>query len=86
MILYSKQKKGKFRIETGEYNPILGWVQKEETYNIIGEDVETFIERILPLSYGMWENGKVRQINTTIGIGPHKSRLIKWLDFQLQLF
>jgi hypothetical protein len=85
MNIYNLPKIGIFRVETGDYDPLVGWVQKEEKIKIIGEDTQTYISRTQPLNYGIYENGVVKQINTVIGIGPHKTRLVRWIETQLEL-
>jgi hypothetical protein len=83
---YENPKKGIFRIETGDYKLPGGWVQKEETYIIIGETELWFIYRLQESGYGEWIGDKVIQHEYVLPVGIHKSRFVKWTDCQLALF
>lgn len=83
--LYDTPRVGVFKLPSDEY--ISGsWDHDEGECKIIGETDTCFIEREVPLSYGWWFGDTVKQINTIVQIGPHKSRLVKWIDTQLTLF
>ena len=83
---YENPKKGVFRIDTNEYKLPGGWVQKEETHTIIGETKLWFIYRLQASGHGEWVGDKVVQWEYILPIGIHKSRLVKWEDYQLELF
>ena len=86
VIHYDAPRKGIFACHTGEYDPENGWIDEPKELTIIGEKENYYIEREQPFSYGWWVGNTVKTINTTVEIGPHKSRLIKWMDTQLKLF
>lgn len=85
ITLYDTPRVGLFKLPSDEY--ISGsWDHDEGECKIIGETDEIYIEKELPLSYGWWFGNQVKQLNTIVQVGPHKSRLIKWIDNQLTLF
>lgn len=83
---YQTPRNGLFKVETGEYKYPEGWVQEEKEYTIIGETNDNFIERLIDSGHGEWLYGEVIQHKYTLPIGPHKSRFIKWITTQVQLF
>lgn len=87
-IQYETPKAGVFKIydDTNEYIPGAGWKQVEKEIQIIGEDKTNYIEKIIYSSIGVWRNEKVINCRYTIRVGPHKSRLVKWIPNQLKLF
>jgi hypothetical protein len=85
-IKYKIPKVGLFNVTTEVYKLPGGWVQREEKHLIIGETDDCFIEKEQNVNYGLWEGDIVIEKCERIYIGPHKSRLIKWLTCQLSLF
>jgi hypothetical protein len=86
---YDQPRIGLFRVEKhpAEYDlKNGGWVTVEEKILIIGEDDHNYVEEIIHSSVGIWRGDKVINCKYTIRVGPHKSRLIRWLPNQLQLF
>lgn len=86
---YDQPRLGLFRVEKSpsEYNILAGgWVTVEESTVIIGEDNDCYIEEIIHSKMGIWRGDKVKEYGYTIRVGPHKSRLIRWIPNQLKLF
>ena len=85
--LWDNPRLGVFSVETGEYDLKIGWVQKEEKRLIIGEDNETFVYRTIESDYHYidFEHPLIKG-NFIHGIGIHKTRFVKWIETQLQLF
>lgn len=79
MQLYHKSKTGIFSIHVNSYGPN-GWEHKLEERTIIGEDSDTFIERIQLFECGEWIGDNIIPMRELIAIGIHKSRLMKWLS------
>jgi hypothetical protein len=63
-----------------------GWIQKEVETTVIGEDDHVYVERLKPGSHGEWVGEVVVQREYILAIGFHKSRFVKWVDTQLELF
>jgi hypothetical protein len=85
-IKYITPREGLFLMTTSDYKPGIGWAKHVEKKMIIGEDSTCYIERFQKFGYGEWEGDSVIQKNDLIGIGPHKTRLVRWLNSQLSLF
>lgn len=84
MIIYQLAKKGIFNgyvtTDNGSTKPAI--VEKI----IIGENAYNYIVRLMDTVIPYWdEMGKYEAWSTTI-IGIHKTRLIKWIPTQLNLF
>lgn len=73
---YPQPKQGIFSLHKKDAKYILpdGWEQSKETLLIIGETKDHYITNLV--SYE----------NDLLPLGPHKSRLMKWVPTQLNLF
>jgi hypothetical protein len=78
--------KGLFNLNTDVYHPKIGWVQKQEELVIIGETYDSYTIRYLTSSAPYWDTNGRYEAHSTTAIGVHKSRFIKWLPTQMQLF
>ena len=83
--LYPTPRRGIFSVESpcGTYSLPEGWKQIEKEYEIIGEDRLCFINRLYTTNHE--ECGK-KPKEYISGIGPHKTRLVRWITGQLELF
>jgi hypothetical protein len=72
--------------EPSEYTLPGGWVREEKKIEIIGETDDTYVDKLQELNYGEWFGDKLIQQEFLIPLGVHKSRLIKWIPYQLELF
>jgi len=72
--------------EDGVYSFPTGWETEQEEVVIIGEDKDCFVYELRPSQYGYWEGKKRFQKRMIVPHGIHKSRLIKWIGGQLELF
>ncbi|NNV54554.1 hypothetical protein [Limnovirga soli] len=86
MIRYAQPRKGLFNLNTEEYHPKIGWVQKQEALVIIGETACSYTCRYLTSSIPYWDEYGRYEAHATTAVGVHKSRLVKWLPTQIQLF
>ena len=84
---YDTPRFGVFKVHTGEYgiNPT-GWIDKDVKMKIIGEAGDNFIEYLKEGGHGEWIGTVVTQKKYILPIGPHKSRLVRWIDGQLSIF
>lgn len=81
MIIYNEPKFGVFNIDINEYDIKVGWIQRPQNIKIIGEDRDCFIERTFISEMPYWDSDGVRFSTIKYcGIGPHKSRLVKWRE------
>jgi len=62
----------------------LAQVQVEKL--IIGENEQGFVYQLIKSGYNYWEGDEVIEVCYTLPIWIHKSRLVKWIDTQLELF
>lgn len=89
-VRYGIPKKGLFLVPDDdskkEYCLKNGWPTKEVAILIIGEDEFSYVQRLLTGETGYWEGDQVIQYKTYTTVGPHKSRLIKWMPIQLTFF
>lgn len=76
---------GLFKIPTLEYNAS-GWVDKEESYKIIGEADGIYVHELQELTYDEWVGDETVERKYIIPIGIHKTRLIKFTSGQLSFF
>lgn len=83
-IIYDHPRIGLFSIHTGEWGKD-GWINREELRTIVGEEDLWYIEKFQPLLCGMWVGNAVVPTHEIIALGPHKSRLIRWVETQLTL-
>jgi len=82
---YPHPRKAIFSIDTNVYGRN-GWVHKDEEHTIIGEDFDCYVTKLLSSGHGEWVGEEVIQRTYILPIGIHKSRLVKWVDTQLELF
>lgn len=75
---YDNPKKCLYKCPDGKYNYISGWDTPKETM-VIGETEHCYIYELRPIS-------DFNVFKYLLPIGFHKSRLIKWLPTQLQMF
>jgi hypothetical protein len=80
------KKRGIFEICTGIYELPIGWIQKHEEREIIGETDLLYVTHLLKSSHGEWVGNKVIQHQYVLPIGIHKSRLVEWVNSQLSIF
>ena len=82
---YNKKRKGLFRVDAGFYDIVHGvWQTKTEELTIIGETDDIYVQRLYESEFSdrkLSNYGK----KYTGTIGPHKSRLIKWVVTQTEL-
>lgn len=85
---YPTPKVGLFSVNKtpSEYRLPGGWVQEEKEHTIIGETDEHYITELKPTKTGFWEDDKRWTERYLLPLGPHKSRLVKWVAGQLQMF
>lgn len=83
---YSFPKKAMFSVTTSEYNIQTGWIEKQVECIIIGETHDCYISKLIQSEHGIWVSKRVKKCEYILPIGYHKSRLIKWVNNQLQLF
>lgn len=84
-VKYDSPRKGIFNIHSGIYGKN-GWEQRKEERTIIGETETSFVERISKSTFGFWVGSRKIKRRYTIPVGLHKSRLVKWIPSQLELF
>lgn len=87
-IKYEFPKIGIFRVEkkNGNYSSSDGWEQEEEKQLIIGEDKTAFVYKLKKVSWNESFDGKPVVKSNVIALGIHKTRLVRWLNVQLELF
>jgi len=78
-------KMGIFSIDSGEWGED-GWINVEEERMIIGETDLNYIEKLSPSSTPEWVGDEVIERKYILPLGPHKSRLVSWVDTQLSIF
>jgi len=82
---YENPRKAIFMIDTNEYGPH-GWINQEEEHTIIGECDDSYTTKLVPSGHGEWVGDTVIQLTYILPIGIHKSRFVRWIDTQLNLF
>jgi hypothetical protein len=84
---YDTPKDGLFNVEDGGYDPKIGWTQKQVTHRIVGENDLWYVYRFIESDthYPAPDFTPVK-IDFLSPIGIHKTRFVKWLDTQLELF
>lgn len=85
--IWEQPRNGIFRCDINVYDPNLGWLDEEKELHIIGETDTTYFDILIKsdVSYPTPDFAPVKG-NFIYGIGPHKERLVKWIDTQLTLF
>lgn len=84
---YDFPKNGLFKVGDGGYDQKLGWTQIQVVHKIIGENDLWYIYRFIESeTYYPTPNFTPLKIDFLSPIGIHKTRLVKWLDTQLELF
>jgi hypothetical protein len=85
---YPEKRIGVFRVEKkpSEYRLPEGWVMVEEQRTIIGESNDCYVTRLLKSELGFWQGDEIVTEYSTLPLGLHKSRFVKWLPVQLSLF
>lgn len=78
--LFSVPKKG------GKYNLYTGWENNIVKFQIIGEDSTSYVYELKEIEEGIWKGNKVIRKKFMLPIGIHKSRLVRWVTGQLELF
>jgi NOL1/NOP2/fmu family ribosome biogenesis protein len=63
-----------------------GWETIQEQNLIIGETHFQYVYELREVEFEYWYEGLTYKSKCQIEISYHKSRLIKWLDTQLNLF
>lgn len=69
-----------------EYKLPGGWVLEDVELKIIGQTEDCYIKKVIEVEYGVWVGNKVFPYKGKVYLGPHKSRFVKWVPSQLQLF
>ncbi len=84
---YDNPKHGIFKIEKSPSEYILpgGWVYVETEIKIIGETNDEYVTRFIESEYEN-DGDIIFKSKNTYPSGIHKSRFIKWVDSQLELF
>ncbi len=73
--------------DSREYaEPPVGWKYKDEECLVLGETEMCYVTEIITSLTPMWENGVRYNRSSTVHVGFHKSRFVKWLDTQIELF
>lgn len=86
-IKYQYPKLGVFSInkKNGKWT-INGWETIDKKAIIIGEDSISYVYNIRQTCFPYSYEGLPYEVKTTIYVGYHKSRLVRWIDNQLSLF
>lgn len=87
-VRYEVPKQGIFLVpdEQKEYCIINGWPTKKVVLTIIGEDNHSYVTELIQGEIGYWQGDNVEYQKTYTTKGLHKTRLIRWLPTQLNLF
>lgn len=80
---YEFPKKAIYNLDANEYVLGIGWLQVEKETTVIGEDKDCYIEELRPVSEPTKFSNKIKFL---LPIGFHKSRLIRWLPTQIEMF
>lgn len=85
---YATPRRAIFSVEKANGRYILGSGYEQELVEetIIGEDSTAFVTKIIESSHGRWIGNKVVSKTYLLPVGIHKTRLVQWLDGQLNLF
>lgn len=83
--LYPAPRRGIFSVDSpcGTYSLPEGWKCIEKEYEIIGEHKLFFVKQLHTVKHEEWGKKPKEYIS---GIGPHKTRLVRWITGQLELF
>lgn len=77
---------GEFKVTTDEYDhQEMKWKCVIEQGKIIGETKNTYVIDLRPTEQGEWVGETVVKVQSVLPLGYHKSRLVKWVEPQLQL-
>ena len=82
---FENQRIGEFRIDTNEYGPD-GWITKIHEYTIIGETDDSYVYRLQESEHDGWVGDSTITRKYILPLGIHKSRFVRWLPSQLELF
>lgn len=82
---YPIPKLGEFKITSDRYGEN-GWELDIKKAMIIGETASYYVTELRPLSFDEWVGNDVVTRQSIVHIGFHKSRFMKWIDTQLELF
>jgi hypothetical protein len=69
-----------------EYNLPGGWKCTEKEVLVIGETYDTYVTEIRVCTLPYWDECGRYKATSSIFLGFHKSRFVKWKDRQLELF
>ena len=87
LVFWVHPRKGIFRCDLNQYDAKLGWLDEEKELLIIGEDNLLYITKTFRQdTYLEHPDRPPLRGDLMSGIGPHKSRLVKWVETQLELF
>lgn len=76
-------KKCIYNLDANKYLLGTGWLQVEKETTVIGEDRDSYIEELRPVSDPNKYSNKKKYL---LPLGFHKSRLIRWLPTQIEMF
>jgi hypothetical protein len=87
LFLYEHPKNAIYRETTNEYDSARGgWISIEKQATVIGEDEHFYVTRTVnTCEYNFTPNDTIKG-NFLYGIGFHKSRLVKFVETQLEMF
>jgi len=86
LVIYEHPLKAIFMQTTSEYDLKKGPVDKETEVIVIGEDNHCYITRIFKTDRFMHQPGVFTYGKLMYGIGFHKTRLVRFVETQLELF
>lgn len=87
MKFFTEKRKGIFKIPTDEYDKHGGsWIDQDEVKIIIGETDDGYVTSILETSIPYWDEYGRYEAYMCIPLEIHKSRFVKWISLQTELF
>lgn len=82
---YSTPLIGIFNIDTNVYGDT-GWIYKHQQHLIIGETDDCYIHTLKYSEISFWEDDKRWTEKSILPLGIHKTKFVKWISQQLDLF
>jgi len=85
LTIYQNPRNAIFRQETGMYDLKQGPIRQEVTAKVIGEDDQCYITSTFITDRFMQKPGIYIYGHFVYGIGFHKTRLVRFIETQLEL-
>lgn len=87
LILYNHPRKCIYNADINKYDLQKGWLTEETEITVIGHDDYNYVTKVFNTNeYIEHPNKPPLKGDLIYGIGFHKSRFVKWIETQLNLF